>query len=119
DFDYAWLDLEGDDEVGNSAWSKGSHEEIVDIAIKLLGKHLEKYILDAYDRHTREDMVRVWEAQLKLLACPICGESSLERKPIIINNTMIRSWVCTSCGYHVAVQTDVLKYLQSSGVIQE
>jgi hypothetical protein len=119
DFDYAWLDLEGDDEVGNSAWTKGSHEEIVDIATKLLRKHLEKYILDAYDRHTREDMVRVWEAQLKLLACPICGESSLERKPIILNNNMIRSWVCISCGYHVTVQTDVLKYLQNSGARTE
>ena len=119
DFDYAWLDLEGENEVGNSAWTKGGHEEIVEIAINLLGKHLEKYILDAYDRHTRQDMVRVWEAQLELLSCPICGGSSLERKRIIINNAMIRFWVCTSCGYHAAVQTDVLKYLQSSGVIRE
>jgi hypothetical protein len=117
DLDYAWLDLDGDNEVGNSAWSKGNHEEIVDIATELLRKHLEKYILDAYDRHTREDMVRVWEAQLKLLACPICGASSLERKPIILNNNVIRSWVCTSCNYYVTVQTDVLKYLQSNGVI--
>ncbi|MCJ7771372.1 hypothetical protein MUP37_07360, partial [Candidatus Bathyarchaeota archaeon] len=81
DTDYAWLDLEGEDEVGNSAWTKGGSERILDIAGVLLKKHLEKYILDAYDRHTREDMVRVWEAGLKILQCPICGESSLERKP--------------------------------------
>jgi hypothetical protein len=118
-FDYAWLDLEGDDEVGNSAWVKGGHEDVLGIAIKMLRKHLEKYILDAYDRHTREDMVRVWEAQLKLLACPICGGSSLERKPIIMNNNMIRSWICVDCGYHVTVQTDVLKYLQTEGAMSE
>ena len=114
DTDYAWLDLEGEDEVGNSAWTRGGHDGILNIAGSLLKKHLEKYILDAYDRHTREDMVRVWEAQLKILQCPICGEPSLERKPIILNNNMIRSWVCSDCGYHVTVQTDVLNYLKNN-----
>jgi hypothetical protein len=119
DTDYAWLDLEGEDEVGNSAWTKGGNEGILDISEGLLKKHLEKYILDAYDRHTREDMVRVWEAGLKLLQCPICGESSLERKPIILNNNIIRSWVCSDCEYHVTVQTDVLNYLKNNGATRE
>lgn len=119
DSDYVWLDLEGDDDVGNSAWIRGRHEEITDLAMRLLKTHLEKYIVDAYDRHTREDMVRVWEAQLKLLACPICGEPSLERKPILTNRQIIRSWACTSCGHHIAVQVDVLKYLQTNSLLNE
>jgi transposase-like protein len=98
---------------------RGGHDSILSIAGGLLKKHLEKYILDAYDRHTREDMVRVWEAQLKILQCPICGEPSLKRKPIILNNNMIRSWVCSDCGYHVTVQTDVLNYLKNNCATRE
>ena len=59
-------------------------------------------------------MIRVWEAQLKLLACPICGDSSLDRKPIILNSNIVRSWVCLNCDYHVTVQADVLKYLSNN-----
>jgi len=118
-FDYAWLDLEGEDEIGNSAWARNGQEEILSLAMRLLRKHLEKYVLDAYDRQTREDMVRVWEAQLKLLACPICGGSSLERRPILTNKQMIRSWVCADCDHHVVVQADVLKYLQTKDLLNE
>jgi len=117
--DYAWLDLEGEDEIGNSAWARDAQEEILSLAMRLLRAHLEKYVLDAYDRQTREDMVRVWEAQLKLLACPVCGESSLERRPILTNKQMVRSWVCADCGHHVVVQADVLKYLQTNTLLNE
>jgi len=118
-FDYAWLDLEGGDEIGNSAWARGGQEEILNLAMRLMRRHLEKYVLDAYDRRTREDMIRVWEAQLKLLACPVCGESSLERRPILTNKHMIRSWTCTNCGHHVTVQADVLQYLQTNDLLTE
>ena len=117
--DYAWLDLEGEDEIGNSAWARGGEEEIVNLAMRLLRTHLEKYVLDAYDRQTREDMMRVWEAQLKLLACPICGDSALERSPILMNKHMIRSWACTNCSHHVTVQADVLQYLQTNDLLNE
>ena len=110
--DYAWLDLEGDDEIGNSAWTREGGEKILVFAIELLKAHLEKYIIDAYDRQTREDMVSVWKAELRLLACPVCGESSLEREPILAGNHNIRSWACTSCGHHVIVQSDALQYLR-------
>jgi len=118
-FDYAWLDLEGGDEIGNSAWARGGQEEILNLAMKLVRRHLEKYVLDAYDRRTREDMIRVWEAQLNLLACPVCGGSSLERRPILTNKHMIRSWICTDCGHHVTVQADVLQYLQTNDLLTE
>jgi ribosomal protein L37AE/L43A len=117
--DYAWLDLEGDEEIGNSAWARGGEEEIVGLALRLLRTHLEKYVLDAYDRQTREDMVRVWEAELKLLACPVCGESSLERRPIVTSKQIVRSWICTNCDHHVTVQADVLRYLQTNDLLSE
>jgi len=112
--DYVWLDLEGDDEIANSVWTrKESQEDIITLAIKLLRRHLEKYILDAYDRHTREDLASVWEAQFKLEACPVCGQPSLKREPILTNTHKLRSWVCTNCGHYIMVQSDVLEYLLS------
>ena len=117
-YDYIWLDLEGEDEIGNCAWVRSGEIQILDLAGVLLRKHLEKYVLDAYDRQTRDDMVRVWEAQLKLLACSVCGESSLDRKPILTNGHVIRSWMCSGCGHHVTVQADVIRYLQSNGALK-
>jgi len=110
--DYAWLDLEGDDEIAGSAWTRNGENEVLSLAAQLLRKHLEKYLLDAYDRQTRDDMARVWDAELRLLACSVCGESSLDRKPILMDNHVIRSWVCSNCGQHVVVQSDLIKYLQ-------
>lgn len=118
-FDYAWLDLEGDDEIGNSAWVRGGQGQIISLAVRLLRAHLEKYILDAYDRRTREDMESVWEAKLNLLACPVCGEASLERRPILTTNYTIRSWICTGCGHNVLVQADVLQYLRTNDLLNE
>jgi DNA-directed RNA polymerase subunit RPC12/RpoP len=109
--DYVWLDLEGNDEIANSAWvRKENQEEIITIALRLLERNLEKYILDTYDRRTRNDMVSVWEAQLNINGCPVCGKS-LKRDPITLGGKKIRGWVCTNCGHHVLVQSDTIDYL--------
>ena len=108
--DYVWLDLEGEDEVGNSAWvRKEDQKKVLDLAIRFLERHLEKYIIDAYDRRTREDMVRIWEAQVKLQECPICGSSSLERRLIMTKKQKLRGWTCSSCGHHVILPSDALE----------
>jgi DNA-directed RNA polymerase subunit RPC12/RpoP len=110
--DYAWLDLEGDGQIAGSAWTRNGGDEVLSLAGQLLRKHLEKYVLDAYDRQTRDDMARVWDAQLRLLECSICGETSLDRKPILFDKDVIRSWACSNCGHHVVVQADLIEYLQ-------
>jgi hypothetical protein len=113
--DYVWLDLEGDDEIGNSAWTRKGEggQEIIRLATRLLERHLEKYIIDAYDRQTRDDMASVWDAQFKLQACPVCGGLSLKREPVVLNKRKLRAWVCSECGHHVMVQGDVLNFLMS------
>ncbi len=112
--DYVWLDLEGNSEIANSAWvRKENQEEVIAIAFCLLERNLEKYILDTYDRRTRDDMVSVWEAQLNIGGCPICGKNSLKRAPLQLGKKKLRGWTCTNCGHHVMVQTDVLDFLLS------
>ena len=112
--DYVWLDLEGDDEIANSAWvRRENQEEVITIAFRLLERNLEKYILDTYDRRTRDDMVSVWEAQLNINGCPVCGKNSLKREPLQLGKKRLRGWVCTNCNHHVLVQSDVLDYLSS------
>jgi len=113
--DYIWLDLEGDDEIGNSGWvRRENQEEVITIAFRLLEKNLEKYVLDTYDRRTRDDMVSVWEAQLNINGCPVCGKNALRREPLQFGKKRLRGWVCTNCGHHVMVQADVLDYLFST-----
>jgi hypothetical protein len=115
--DYVWIDLEGGGEIGCSAWVKDEgREKVSKSAIRLLRNHLEKYIIDAYDRRAREDMIKLWDAQLKLQGCPVCGENSLDRRPVIFNKYMLRGWVCSDCGHHVILHSDALKYLEGGGV---
>jgi hypothetical protein len=112
--DYVWLDLEGDDEIANSAWvRRENQEEVISNAFRLLERNLEKYVLDTYDRRTRDDMVSVWEAQLNIKGCPVCGKNSLKREPLQLGKKRLRGWVCTNCSHHVMVQADVLDYLSS------
>jgi len=112
--DYVWLDLEGDEDIASSAWvRRENQEEVIAIAFRLLERNLEKYILDAYDRRTRDDLVSVWEAQLNINGCPVCGMNSLKREPLQLGQKRLRGWVCTNCGHRVMVQTDVLDYLVS------
>jgi len=112
--DFVWLDLEGDGDLGCSVWVReGDGDVVVALAFGLLRRHLEKYLIDVYDRGTREDMVRVWEAGLRLQECPICGEPSPERRVIAVNKRRFRGWTCTGCRHHVVVPSDVLDYLNS------
>lgn len=114
--DYVWLDLEGDDEVGCSAWvRKKDGDTVIGLAIDLLRRHLAKYLIDVYSRETREDMVRVWEAGLELQVCPICGETSLKRRLIATNKYRLRGWTCAECGHHMIVPSDALDYLNKAG----
>ena len=109
--DYVWLDLEGVDDVGCSAWVKEKDENaVISLSVNLLRRHIEKYLIDAYDRGTREDLVKVWEAGLGLQECPICGKASIDRRTISANNRKFRGWTCTGCGHHVIVPSDALDY---------
>lgn len=109
--DYVWLDLESEDEIGCSAWVKNEDVNVViNLAVNLLKRHLDKYLIDAYDHETREDMLRVWESGLGLQECPICGTALPQRKVIITNNHKFRGWLCKSCGYHVVLPSDTLVY---------
>lgn len=109
--DYVWLDLEGEDDVGCSAWVKENDSDaVISLAVDLLKRHLDKYLIDAYDHGTREDMIRVWAAGLGLQACPICGVASPERRVIAVNKHKLRGWTCKGCGYHVILPSDSLDY---------
>ncbi len=110
-FDYVWLDLEGEDEVGCSAWVKENDSDaVINMTVDLLNRHLEKYLIDTYDHGTREDMVRVWKAGLDLQKCPVCGWASPERRIIVTNKRKFRGWSCKSCGYHMVLPSDSLDY---------
>lgn len=111
--DYVWLDLEGENEVGCSAWVKEKDEDdVINLAISLLKRHLEKYLIDAYDRRTREDLANVWDTGLGLEECPVCGKTPIERRTIAANNYKFRGWTCSACGHHVIVTSDALDYLK-------
>lgn len=115
--DYVWIGLEGNEEIGCSAWVRDEdREKVLELTIRLLRGHLEKYIIDAYDRQAREDMVKVWEAQFKLQECSVCGKTSLDRRPVIFNKHKLRGWFCSDCGHHIILHSDALKYLEGGGV---
>ena len=117
--DYAWLDLDGEDEVGNSAWvSKEDQKKVIKNTFRFLEHHLEKYVIDAYDRRTREDIARIWEAQLKLQECPICGSSDLERRLIVTKGQKLRGWYCSNCRHHVILPSDILECLGGSQKVE-
>ena len=100
-------------------YRKDDQKEVLDLAIKFLKRHLEKYILDAYDRCTREDMARVWEAQIMLEACPVCGSSSLERRLVVMKKQKLRGWTCTDCGNDVIIPSDVLEMVRNGKLLNE
>ena len=110
--DYVWLDLEGEDDVGCSAWVREKdRDSIISLAIDLLKRHMEKYIIDVNDRGTRDDLAKVWEAGLGLKECSVCGKSSPERRTIAANSYKFRGWTCSGCGHHVIVPSDTLNFL--------
>jgi hypothetical protein len=111
--DYVWLDLEEGEEVGCSAWLKREDQDaVLDEALYLLGHHLEKYVIDAYDRRTRDDMLRVWEAQLDLQECVICGDASPSRRVLAVADQKLRGWICSTCGHRTVLHSDVLALLR-------
>jgi hypothetical protein len=110
--EYIWLDLEGNDDIGNAVWTeKAQKENILRLMIGFLRNHLEKYVIDAYDRLTREDMARVWEAQIDIEECPICGANPLTRKLVKRNKQELRGWTCSKCRHHVILPSDILEFI--------
>jgi len=113
DVDYVWLDLEEGEEVGCSAWLKRADQDsVLDEAMYLLERHLEKYVIDAYDRRTRDDMLRVWEAKLDLQECVICGNASPSRRLFDVADQKLRGWNCATCGHRTVLHSDVLIILK-------
>ena len=113
--DYVWLDLEGSEDLGNSLWVKKEREkEILKLMNDFLKNHLEKYVIDAYGRLTREDMISVWEAQIDLKECSICGENPLVRRLIKRKKQKLRGWICSECGHHVILPSDTLDFIRSN-----
>ena len=113
--DYIWLDLEGHDDLGNMVWTeKAKEDRILTLMNDLLLNHLEKYVVDAYGRLTREDMARVWEAQIALKECPVCGENSLTRRLVKRGARKLRSWVCSACRHHVILPSDTLEFIRTN-----
>ena len=54
DADYIWFDLAEGENISSCAWVKsGKDQEITKLAMELIEKHLEKYLIDAYDRQAR------------------------------------------------------------------
>jgi hypothetical protein len=110
--EYIWLDLEGNDDLGNAVWTeKAQEEDILRLMSEFLRNHLEKYVIDAYDRLTREDMARVWEAQIDIKECPICGANPLTRKLVKRNKQELRGWTCSKCRHHVILPSDILEFI--------
>ena len=113
DVEYVWLDLEGENEVGCSVWVKEQDKNtIIQLARGLLQRHIEKYLLDAYDHVTREDLARVFEAGLGLQECLICGAPSPERGYIVVNKSKLRGWNCKHCKHRTILPSDALDYLK-------
>lgn len=108
DTDYVWLDLDGD-EVGCSVWLKREGQDtVLDKAIYLLEWHLEKYVIDVYDWRTRKGMLWVWEVQLDLQECAICGNSSPCRRLLDVTAQKLQGWLYSNCGHRTVFRSDVL-----------
>ena len=113
--EYIWLDLEGNDDLGNAVWTeKAQDAEILQLMNGFVRDHLEKYVIDAYDRLTREDMARVWEAQIDIEACPVCGVTPLSRRLVKRNNVELRGWICGACTHHMILPSDVLEFIENN-----
>ncbi len=116
--DYVWLDLEWGGDVGSCAWVKRKdYDEVFKLTVRLLSRHLEKYILDEYDRRTREDLTRAWEAQMRLPECQVCGTPSPERKLIAVEGGKLRGWSCPACGNQTNLPSDIMELLQGNRVV--
>ncbi len=112
---YVWLDLEGNDDLGNAVWTETTRDdEILQLMTRLVQDHLEKYVIDAYDRLTREDMTRVWEAQIDIEACPVCGRTPLTRRLIKRSDAELRGWVCAGCSHHMILPADILAFIETN-----
>lgn len=113
DTDYVWLDLEDRDEVGCSVWLKQEGQDaVLDEAIYLLEWHLEKFVIDAYDWRTRKDMLRVWEVQLDLQECEICGNSSPCRRLLAVTAQKLQGWLYSNCGHRTVLHSDMLIFFK-------
>ena len=112
---YVWLDLEGNDDVGNAVWTETTgDDEILRLMTGLVQDHLEKYVIDAYDRLTREDMTRVWKAQIDIEACPVCGATPLTRRFIKRSGVELRGWICATCSHHMILPADILAFIETN-----
>jgi hypothetical protein len=109
---YIWLDLDGDGDAGNCAWIESKdHDHVLGLTIGFLERHLEKYVIDAYARSTRESMSRLWNAELEYSGCWLCGSSSMGRRLAKLKDHKLRTWVCPSCNFHVIAPDDILQLL--------
>jgi len=112
---YVWLDLEGKEDLGNSVWAEREGEtEVLQLMNDFLKNHLEKYVIDAYDRSTREELTRIWEAKINLKECPICGKNSLARRLVKTKKQKLRGWTCSGCGHHVILPSDTLSFIKNN-----
>jgi len=110
---YVWLDLDGDGDAGNCAWvASKDHDHVLGLTIHFLERHLEKYLIDAYAKPTREDISGLWNAELKFSNCWFCGSNSLKRQLVKLRDHKLRSWVCPNCGFHVVLPDDILQLLR-------
>jgi hypothetical protein len=115
--DFVWIDLEGSENVGNSVWVKREDEkEVLKLMQDFLKHHLEKYLVDAYDRWTREDLSGIWEAKIRLKECPICKGNPFDQKLIKINDQKLRGWICSACGHHTILPSDTLKFIRANRI---
>lgn len=117
--EYVWLDLEKNDDVGSSAWTKErAVEKLYQTTFHLIDYHIGKYLLDAYDRKTREDLERAWQAELRLPECQVCGATVIERKmpPMKVSGEIIRGWSCSNCGFQTLLPSDELELVEARRV---
>jgi len=113
--EYFWLDLEKNDDVGSSAWIREKDiEKLYETTFHLIASHIGKYLLDAYDRKTREDLERAWLAELRLPECQVCGATVIERKmpPMKFSGETLRGWNCSNCGFQTLIPSDVLELVE-------
>lgn len=117
--EYVWLDLEENDDVGSSAWVKEKDiEQVSQTTFHLVESHIGKYLLDAYDRKTREDLERAWQAELRLPECQVCGATVIERRkpPLKASGLTMRGWKCSNCGFQTLLPSDVLELVEKRRV---
>ncbi len=120
DANYIWFDLAEGENISSFAWIKsGKDKEITKLAIELLEKHLEKYLIDAYDRQAREGIANLWNTDLAIPECWYCSsKNSMVRKVITVNDNKFRAWSCTKCSHNTVSPKDILEYLKKKRNVQ-